>query len=315
MAATNTDFRFVLSYWTSQQGVLLGDALGNDGHCALFRLWSHAAIHAMDGNLGLDWKWIERCAAWDKARPGRFVQVSLEIGILKRDSHGQFHLNGWIENQGSYAAHAPTRSAKAKAAVDSRWANEKAVNVTNAGNATNARNDGNATNAGNAKSTEPSLFDTQDVKEGEKQPFRVSNTPSPPPFPLPLPDPTPLPSPARANETRREVSRLAAAFTTKNSVVSKNSFKPDYGAEWQCARMILERHGWPPLDAEQAVQWIQRNIRVPNDGPFYRALALGITAHRKKVRNKIAFMQAEVYEPNDDIFRAVRKEFDDLMAK
>lgn len=116
----NTDFRLSVGLFTHPKFLKLKRRLGDAGALGYITLLSFVAQNHPDGALG-------RMNAEDVALAGQyngacdeFVRALIEVRLVEQSESGEFSIHDWKEHN-PWAASAPVRSEKAKAAAVARW--------------------------------------------------------------------------------------------------------------------------------------------------------------------------------------------------
>jgi len=116
----NIDIRLQVSFRDHPKRIKLGRRLGAAGALALIDLLLSVAQSKPDGLLcGWSDDDMAIAARWD-GEPEEFVSALVELRFLDRDEDGSYSIHDWTEHNG-YAAGAPDRSERARAAAHARW--------------------------------------------------------------------------------------------------------------------------------------------------------------------------------------------------
>ena len=170
----NTDFRLSIGLFTHPKFVKLRRKIGAEGALSYITLLSFVAQNNPDGDLGnMDSEDIAIAGQYD-GNTDEFVAALVAVRFLDAPENDgdSYRVHDWAEHN-PWAASAPARSSKAKAAAAARW-----------GNASNTSQD-NKQCSEHATSNAPSIIE---------QCPSPSPSPSPSPYPYPYPYPnTPLP--------------------------------------------------------------------------------------------------------------------------
>ena len=116
----NTDIRLQVSFRDHPKRIKLERRLGAAGPLALIDLWLSVAQSKPNGCLhGWSEEDIAIAAKWHGAA-ATFVSTLVELRLLDLNEDGSFSIHDWNQHNG-YAAGAPERSERARAAARARW--------------------------------------------------------------------------------------------------------------------------------------------------------------------------------------------------
>ena len=116
----NIDIRLQVSFRDHPKRIKLERRLGPAGPLALIDLWLAVAQCKPDGCLrGWSDEDIAIAAKWPQAA-AMFVSTLVELHFLDSNEDGSFSIHDWNQHNG-YAAGAPERSERARAAARARW--------------------------------------------------------------------------------------------------------------------------------------------------------------------------------------------------
>lgn len=121
--ARAADFRMSCGVLRHPKVIKLRRKLGADGVLSWIGLISFCAQYRTSGSLsGMDGEEIAIASDWSSDAQ-LFVNALIEIGLLDRDSSGVLSMHDWVEHN-AFAAGFEERSARARRASASRWADD-----------------------------------------------------------------------------------------------------------------------------------------------------------------------------------------------
>jgi hypothetical protein len=130
----NIDIRLQVSFRDHPKRIKLERRLGAAGALALIDLLLSVAQSKPDGNLrGWSDEDIAIAARWP-GEPKEFVNTLAELRFLDRHDDESYSIHDWTEHNG-YAAGAPERSERARAAARARWDRQTQNSRISLGNA------------------------------------------------------------------------------------------------------------------------------------------------------------------------------------